>query len=226
MKIWIAVFVVAACMVASADTITFTTPAGSNIGGQPVDAQVTFTTSSDKLTITLTDLLANPTSVVQLISDLSFSLNNATGAGSSLSSSSGQEITVAKDGSFALGSTVGTGWAFTNDGKGNFLLNVLGTAIGPAHLIIGPPGGATYSNANGSIAGNSAHNPFLNGSATFTLDIPGVNVDTNVTNVVFSFGTTAGNDIPGTVPEPSGLLLFGSGLFGLGAFAKRKVLQR
>jgi hypothetical protein len=60
-----------------------------------------------------------------------------------------------------------------------------------------------------SIAGNAPHNPFLNQTATFMLDAPGVTDSTTVTSAIFSFGTTAGNDVPGTktVPEPSSLTL-------------------
>jgi hypothetical protein len=100
---------------------------------------------------------------------------------------------------------------------------VLGTNVGPAHLIIGPPGsGGTYSSANGSIAGNKPHNPFLEQSASFTITGSGITADTTITTATFSFGTTAGtNLVPGvnlvhisSVPEPSSLILSASG-FGL-----------
>lgn len=223
MKLPIVLFLLATCMVASATTITFNTPAGSTAGGLPVDAQATFVTSTDTLTITLTNLLANPTSVVQAISDLSFVLSNGLTSGT-LSSSSGEEITIAGDGTFTTGSVVSTGWALLSTASG-FQLTVLGTATAPTHTIIGPPDGSNlYSAANASIAGNIAHNPFLNQTATFTLDIPGVTADTTITSVVFSFGTTEGNDVPGTVPEPSSLFLLGSGLIGLAGVIRRKLI--
>jgi hypothetical protein len=203
----VAVILLASCLAASGSTITFDTPPGSTTGGGPVDATATFVAGDGTLSITLTDLQANPTDVAQLISDLDFTLSNGATSGK-IASSSGQEITVAKDGTFTTGSTVDTGWALNSTATG-LQLDVLGTSTAPSHLIIGPPDGSNlYSNANGSIAGNGPHNPFLNGSATFLLDIAGVTADTTVTSATFSFGTTEGADlVPGTpqsaVPEPS-----------------------
>jgi hypothetical protein len=79
-----------------------------------------------------------------------------------------------------------------------------------------------YSNANGSIAGNNPHNPFINQTATWTLNITGITANTIVTAATFSFGTTAGNNVPGVPSVPSvpdggtaGMLL-GAALAGLG----------
>ena len=109
------------------------------------------------------------------------------------------------------------GWVYTTTSSTGTLDVLAGPGhAGPAHLIIGPPGGPTYANANGSIAGNGPHNPFLNQSATFTITAPNVSADTTITAAIFSFGTTEGASlIPGVsaVPEPSSLLL---GLVGLG----------
>jgi hypothetical protein len=226
--LWILLTVVLGAIVtpcAYADSVTYVTPSGSTSGGQPVDASATFTTGSGVITIILTDLQTNPRSVGQLISDLDFVLSS--GATGTLASSSGQEITVEADGSFLLGATVVTGWAFNATVSGGLQLDVLGTPTGPSHLIIGPPGASGYTNANGSIAGNAPHNPFLNQAATFMLDAPGVTDSTTVTSAIFSFGTTAGNDVAGTkktvptVPEPSSLTLL---LVGGGALVLRKRL--
>jgi len=201
---------------AHAGAITYVTPSGATSGGQAVDAEAVFTTGTNSLTITLTNLEANPTSVAQNLSDLNFTLSNGTNAGFSLSSSSGQEVTVAGSGTPSLGSTVSTGWELSTSGTTQGTLDVLGAPIGPAHTIIGPPGtGGTYSNAGGSIAGNGPHNPFLNQTATFTITGTGITADTTISAMSFSFGTTAGNDVTGqvSVPEPSSLVL---GLLGLG----------
>ncbi len=203
-----------------AAVIAFNTPTGATLGGQPVDAAVTFTTAAGTIHVTLQDLLANPTDVGQLLSDLSFHIagttSNLTGT---LTGSVGQEVTVNSNGTFTPGSNVSTGWALSGGTGGTFLLNVLGTPIGPAHLIIGGPGaGGTFSNANGSIAGNAPHNPFLFEVASFDLSVSGVTANTSIDNVVFSFGTTPGANVPAagsSVPEPGTLLLLGAGLAGV-----------
>jgi hypothetical protein len=211
---------------AHAGTFTFQTAAGAmESGGNAVDASATVVTGAGTVTVTLFNLLVNPTTVAQNLSDFDFALSGTTSLGS-LASSSGQEITVASNGTATLGSSVATGWAFTSPTAGSYLLNVLGTAIGPSHTIIGASGaGGIYTNAGGSITGNGPHNPFLNQTATFTLNITGVTADTTVSSAIFSFGTAAGDNVPGgpgsSVPEPVSLSLVGGGLLALGLLRKR-----
>jgi len=180
-------------------------------------------------------LLTGQKDVGQSISDLFFTVTGASITGASLSSSSGQEITVAGNKTFTLGSTVSTGWALTTPSPtGTVLLNGLaGAANTPAHTIIGPPTGTTYPNANGSIAGNGPHNPFLNQTAMFTI-ATGTTNSVVVTGATFSFGTTAGDNVtggpggggPGTVPEPSTLAIAGLGALGFIGFGVRRRLKK
>jgi len=207
---------------AHAGSIQYVTPGGSMTGGGPVNAEADFTTAAGSITITLKDLEANPKDVSQLLSDLSFTVGNGGSlTGSTQTGASSQELTVNGNGTFSIGANLTTvaavGWVYTTTSSTGRLDVLAGPGhAGPAHLIIGPPGGPTYANANGSIAGNGPHNPFLNQSAMFTITAPNVSADTTITAAIFAFGTTEGASlIPGvsTVPEPSALVL---GLVGLG----------
>jgi hypothetical protein len=212
--------------VASASTVSFFTPAGSTTGGGPVDAEATFATSAGSLSVTLTNLEANIKDVAQALSDIIFTIPGVTTG--SLGSASSQEITVNSNGTFSLGAVLTTpaavGWPLSNSGD-VFTLDVLSGPghAGPAHLIIGPPGaGGVYSNANGSIAGNGPHNPFLNQTATFTINDAAITAATTVTAATFSFGTTAGINVPGEIPVPAALPLFATGLGALGLLGWRR----
>ena len=182
---------------AFAGTFTFSTaPNATEGGGNAVDAQAIFTTGNGTLEITLNNLLVNPRTVAQNISDLFFSLNNVR-SGGSLTSSSGTERSVAANGTFTDGSAVSTGWDLSVAG-GVFHLNDLNGVNHAKHTIIGAPDASNvYSNANSSIKNNGPHNPFLKSGVTFDLSIAGINADTVVTSAIFSFGTTPGDNVPG-----------------------------
>src|SRR4030095_8109634 len=210
--------VVSCASVAYADFI-FSTPAGATAGGQPVNATASFVTGDGFVSFVIANNQANPKSIIQAISDLSFNLSNVT-SGTLGGHNFSQERIIAADGTFTDGNVVDPGWALSNVGS-TFHLNVLGTPIGPAHLIIGGPGlGSVYSNANPSIAGNGPHNPFLGLSAVFQIVDPAITIDTQVSNVVFSFGTEAGHNVPAGNNTPDGgatVALLGLGLMGLAA---------
>jgi len=223
---------------AGANTITFFTPAGATDtpGGNPVDASATFTTSGNTVMITLTDLLNNPKEAGQLISDISFHLTSGQTV-ATINPLSGTTTwrTVNSDGTFTDSTTPPPGshnWAVDFSPPDPTTIHIsalLGGAVGPAGLIIGGPGaGSLYSNANGSIAGSPSHNPFLLGPVTFTLNVPGVNVDSSINSMSFSFGTTIGDNIPGIPPQrgvPDGgttVMLLGAALSGL-ALIRRKL---
>jgi hypothetical protein len=211
----------------NAATITYTTPSGStDNSGDAVNASAVFTTSNGVLQITLNDLQPNIKDAGQLLTDLEFTLS--VGGTNTLVSSSGKTITVNAGGPTTAGSTGPTGWGFGIHGSDLILCSICGNSTlstpesdpRSSGGLIGP---GPYTSANPSIAGNGPHNPFIDETATFTIDNALINSDTRVTSATFSFGTTFGDDVAGrtgSAPEPLTCALTGAGFVGL-FFARR-----
>ncbi len=213
----------------------FQTPPGATVGGQPVSASaiVELYPDTDQINVYLYNNQANPTSVIQNLSDFGFVLSTGQAAGS-IRGDDATLIEVSASKNFSLVNSSGTGWELQNNY--NFIplengiavgtlgtglrLQVLGTPAGPANTIIGyfDWDSYTYANANGSIAGNDVHNPFILYLAYFYLDVPGIDKDTAVTGAFFSFGT---QDVPAGVPEPLTFVLFGVGVVAVAGAAKK-----
>lgn len=216
-----------------AATLTFESPSGGQHG------TAVFQTSNNQLLITLTNLVANPSAVTNVLTSLQFTLEAGTYSGGSMTSS-GIPRTVAKNGSYTDAGAKTTDWVYSRT-----LLNAVlswNNGSGPDEGIIGDPNNSNvYGNANNSITGNGPHNPFLAKSATFTVALNGVDQYTGISNVKLGWGTsdsvlgttivnasctTAGGcnpTAPALVPEPSSVFLVAAaaGLFGL----KRLVRQ-
>ena len=211
---------------ASAYALSFSTPDGAvESSGLPVDAQVTFTLGEGTISLTLQNLQANTRSVAQNISDLFFSVSGASGAFTNYTSNADLFINVKSNGTTSDVASGSTGWKLFQSDSVNFHLDDLAAgAAGPRNTIIGPADGlGIYSNANDSVAGNGPHNPFISQTATFSFFVPGVTANSVISNLLFSFGTTPGNDVdpPTNVPEPVSLLFLGAGLLGLAGLRKK-----
>ena len=88
-----------------------------------------------------------------------------------------------------------------------------------------------------TIAGNDPHNPFLNQTAGFVIDLLDPTALATITGVIFSFGTTEGVLVTGTpggtptpfeigpTPIPSAVWLFAGALGLLGMLSRRKKHQ-
>lgn len=186
-----------------------TTQPGAAVTDGPVNAEAVFTTGSGFISITLSNLMADPRSAGQLLSGLTFTLSEGQSTGS-LGPNSANLRKVQGGGIFTDFGPSSTGWALDENFNGGLrlcaLCNNLGSA-GPSRLLIGAPAGSgRYRSANGSIAGNRPHNPFTAETATFLIYVPSVTEDSSITSVTFSFGTTEGITAPGfcgggAVPE-------------------------
>ena len=217
----------ASCVRALASANTWTTPDGATVDGLPVAASASVINNfNTTCTITLTNLEANPTRSPRLsvASPSRFKIRSS----QSPPFYQGDAVTVGANGAATYNPgaiyreylNVPSPWVMTYNKS--FTAAIV-SASSAAFSLIGPPGpDGTYSNANGSIAGNGAHNPFAT-SLVWSFELIPITGDTGpITGVSFSFlgngaaSTIAGIDPPGpdapsAVPGP----IIDAGLPGL-----------
>jgi len=180
----------------------------------PVDASASITPGACTVTITLDNLEANPTSVIQLISGISFSIAGASGSGLLSTLNSGNTISIAQNGTYSsLGSDALSRWKANETGSSIKLTTLSGG--NPDRLIIGPPNGSNkYSAANASIRGD---NPNIFETASFTITVPGVSLDSIITDAIIYFGTD-NSTLTNRVPDGgSTVTLLGLAILGIGS---------
>jgi hypothetical protein len=201
---------------ASATSITVT-------GGT---ADFSFTTSG--LTLTLTDTYSPTNQISKELTGIVFTLNANL---SSLGALSVTPISVVDchENSFpcpGYSATSPYGWGLSQASPGIYSLMAGGGSYKPYAIVNSnyvAPGG------NGGVS-NNQHNPLLIGPVIFSFSFNGLQTAPDVTSATFYFGTapatvtgTPGNPTGGgQIPEPTSLLLLGSGLLSLGVLARKR----
>ena len=214
---------------AQADPISVCTGAGcseTNVTG-------TIVAGNGTVTITLNNNLSNSevNSIIQNVSAVYFNVSGYNGGAVTLASSNSAQSTNINGGVGVLAGPVNpTGWGAGANGNTITACVICAFGIsspaGPDQTIIGGTGSGAYPNANGSINNNNPHNPFLVGTTTFVLNVPGVTVNSTFSNVVIQFGTSATPPDTQQTPEPATMLLLGTGLIGVAAGARRRLAKK
>jgi hypothetical protein len=207
------------------------TGTGSGTDG-PVTGTADITLGTGSLTVKLTDNTVNPNSIGQSLSDIEIAFANTLGP-ATLTSATGQLITINTNGTFTNDPGNPTHWGVTTSGNTLFLATAGTGAPGgqPVDLIIGPPGAnGLYSNSNngmGHITGGfDAHDPQLSGTGTFVISDASISLNSIINSVTLSFGTGPETFVVAhltpTVPEASTWAMMVLGFFGVGFMAYRR----
>lgn len=222
-------------------TFTYTNPNGAS-------ATATFEANGDNLQITLTNtgsVVGGDPPVEEGTNALAAVFFNVTVNGDPELPLSPQDAELA-DGSSVLlqGSStllgVGDGWRYdqlaTSPYAGSRVITAAGyglsyssgggfsnfgstpTKLDGSDWVIVP---ASYASGTGS--GIFGSNPVVQNSIVFTLTgLPSGEVEVEITDVMFQYGTTLDGQHGGPVPEPGSLLLLGGGLAALWARSRRR----
>jgi hypothetical protein len=227
---------------ASADQV-FTL--GTTVNGKPYSATASFSVGNGIIDLTVTNnvLLAQVLSTAQWVSQVGFSIfNYATAISDTLASVQGpvESVTYVNGAAPVFNPGGTTPWTYglnpvsgyPSTGGGFYQISALlgsdKTLVAPLTTVGNSAGYCTTSPANNpkcpdGIGGS--FNPEYNGSVTFRMVFAGLAAGTQISNVSIGFGTAPGGSNPEepdvAVPIPAAAWLFGSGLLGLVAIARR-----
>ena len=148
-----------------------------------------WTTGADSISITLTDIAINPTSVIQNISGFTFgAAGGGNGAFQVWLTPTSAGGTLLHSAPIQSGCHCRYNGAFLVAAPCTYWLEPV--AAGPTrlhdHWHVSNNG---YADANGSLMDNDPHNPFILHTATFILGIDGITSDTVLTGATIMFGT-------------------------------------
>lgn len=218
---------------ASAGVFTLLSDPGYYNSGSPVSAIATITTADNgTVTIDLANTEDPTVNMGQVLTGFTFKLSNGATTGTYVSSSAD----VVKVGDYGIVTDLGTHPVFGNVTIDN--TNYAGWTLGAGpYLSVFGTGGPNFGgldvenqySANGSIAGNSPHNPFSRGTIEFVMNVAGVTSATSVTDGTFQFGTNQNGgyviSVPDSIaPEPSSLVC--TTLLGLSAIGLARIKRK
>jgi hypothetical protein len=185
------------------------------IGGHDVSATADFQMTDGTLTLTLNNITAQTSDAGQLFTGIRFTLANGNSVITSAGlTATGLERTVLDDGTYSDSGPKALSWELKPGAamQVDFQPDARDGIIGPANGESASTEGIYV--ANGSILGNSGHNPFAAESAVFTLSSPEFLSTTDVTNVTFFWGTSLDpgltlSSAAAAVPEPASIGVLG-----------------
>jgi len=213
----------------SASAILFTF-SGNSADPTPLPQKGTalFTTTATSLTIVLTNTVNPLVGISQIFDGIGFTFSTAPTSLTLTSVTAANGVITCISGTscvpYLLSTPANYGWGVTG---------TLSSPILAAGTTSYKPYGVVNDNIVASADGlsNSQHNPYLDGPVTFVFSVvgwTGLPAVPTITSATGYFGTRP-DTVPGTstdtsvvIPEPTTLLLLGSGLFGLPLFRRRR----
>jgi hypothetical protein len=227
-------------------------PTGSNPVEVNVQINLTFNVTAHTITISLIDLEMDPQSIPQILSGVEIDFNNLSAGtlGGTINSFSGTTFKI--DGNTGApinvtsvsSATWQVGSAGTTPGAG-YGANTLAlceickfSGNGPAELAIGGPNATSGAYNTGGGLATKPHQPYLLASGatyatgpfagtistpTWVLSVPLLNVNTNVSNIHFFFGSAYDfNQEVDLLPEPGPIPMVMGGLLLIAGVWRRR----